>query len=59
MVLPGEGREEEGPGSFGRLSLDHLELGGGEKVHYHLVPLTCGFVGGALGSKGGAVPDYP
>jgi hypothetical protein len=37
MVLPGEGREEEGPPeSFGRSLLDHLELGSGERICHHL-----------------------
>jgi hypothetical protein len=56
-VLPREAREKEGLESFGTF-LYHLELGGGERIHHHLAPLTCGLGGGALESRGRAVPDY-
>jgi hypothetical protein len=58
-ILPGEGREEEGLGSFDRLFLYHLELGDGEIIHHHLASLTCGLGGRALESRCRAVLDYP
>jgi hypothetical protein len=58
-VLPGKGREKERLGSFDRSFLYHLELGGGETLHHHLAPLTCGLGGGALEPRRGGVPDYP
>jgi hypothetical protein len=55
-VLPREAREKEGLESFGTF-LYHLELGAGERIHHHLAPLTCGLGGGALESRGRAVPS--
>jgi hypothetical protein len=52
-VLLGERREEEGLGSIGSLFLYHLELGGGETLHHHLVPFTNGLEGGTLGPREG------
>jgi hypothetical protein len=58
-ILPGEGREDKGLGSFGRSFLYNLELGGGERINHHLDPLTCGLWREALESRGKIVPDYP
>jgi hypothetical protein len=49
---PGKGKEEERPGSLGRLFLYHLELGGGETIHHHLACLTCELRTGALKPSG-------
>jgi hypothetical protein len=53
-VLPGEGKEEEGPESLGGSFFYHLELG-----DHNLAPFTCELGGGALDARWGAVPDYP
>jgi hypothetical protein len=46
-------------GVFGRAFLYHLELGGGERLHYHLDPTTCRLGGETLKSRGGSVSDSP
>jgi hypothetical protein len=58
-VLPVREEKKKGLESFARLFLYYHELGGGERIYHHLAPLTCGLGGGALESKGGAVPDSP
>jgi hypothetical protein len=44
--------EEERLGSLGRSFLYHLELGGGETLHHHLTPLTCGLGEDPLSQEG-------
>jgi hypothetical protein len=51
--------KKKGQGLFGRSFLYYLELEGGETILHHLATLTCGLGGGALESRGEAVPDYP
>jgi hypothetical protein len=55
-ALPGKGRKR--PGCPAALLLCHLELGGGDTLHYHLAPFPVGW-GGALEPRGGQSRPVP